>query len=91
MLMIVLIEIVHTYKNHIIREQSQYSQIILRKQCPNNMSRSNLLRKLYNWFLLAGLLHHHFHIQSPKTKEEEGETGKLYKKRRQSNASHKHL
>lgn len=48
------------------------------------MSRFNLLRKLYNWFLLAGLFHHHFRIQSSKTKEEEGETGKLYKKRTQS-------
>ena len=39
----------------------------LRKLCPNNTSRSSLSRKL----VPAGLLHHPFHIRSPKTEEEE--------------------
>ena len=39
----------------------------------------------------AGLVHHCFYIRSPKTEEEEGETGKLNKKRTQNYAPHKHL
>ena len=37
-------------KNHMLMQKTV---TILRKQCPNNASRSSLSRKLYNWFQLV--------------------------------------
>jgi len=45
----------------------------LRKKYPKNMSRISLSQKLYNELVLAGVLHHCFHIRSLKTEEEEEE------------------
>ena len=67
----------------------QKTVTILRKECPSNASRSTLSRKLV--LVPAGLLHHQFHIRSPKAEIEEGETRKLNIKRTLSYAPLKHL
>lgn len=53
----------------------QKTVTILRKECPSNASRSSLSRKLV--LVPAGLLHHQFHIRSPKAEIEDKEDTEL--------------
>ena len=79
----------------------QKTVTILGQQCPNNVFRSSLSRKLYNWFQLVSftifshLLSEDWLGREVKLKKEgekeNGEIGKLMKTRTESYAPHKHL